>query len=103
MDLVTQVVMAGDLSPREPAKLSAVLGKLQQRVRDLAALAPSEAQSDMEAWASDLRAYNDLVARYGYSIDRVFTEGTAEEKAVIGVDGQPSDFMRSHIQLSTHC
>ena len=87
-------LLAGPLAdpetdPSDPASLEAAAVSTQVILDELVAVAPDELVEPVGVIADEYRAALEVFARYGYDLDRVAAEATAEDQQVLDEFGAP--------------
>ena len=82
------VVEFTGIGVREGPELKASFERLIPSLDELDSRAPAQITGDLRKTTAYLRTYNDILKRYGYSITRLFAEGTKEENSAL-LDGGP--------------
>jgi hypothetical protein len=78
-----------ETNPNDPASLEAAAASTQAILDAMVAAAPEELVEPVGVVADEYRAALEVFARYGYSLDRVATEATPEDQAVLDEFGAP--------------
>lgn len=71
----------------DPDELREAFTKLGPALDDLDAQAPAEIKAETEALTVHLRSYTSVLDTYGWSYERIASEGSAEDQAAVSGGG----------------
>jgi hypothetical protein len=84
-----------------PSEVESRAAEVAPLLDQLDSLAPPEIAEDTQQVTEDMRAYMTVLAKYGYSYERMSSEASASESEAL--DGDSPHFSNFIAYLSEHC